>query len=65
MNKYHQQLSELLRPRQLGDLTIAQRDIDRLQRMADSGDLMDLIFYGKPGTGKSLTQKVLAVHHRL
>jgi putative ATPase len=59
MNKYQQQLSELLRPQQLGDLTIAQRDIDRLQRMADSGDIMDLIFYGKPGTGKTSAARIL------
>jgi DNA polymerase III delta prime subunit len=59
MTKYQQQLSELLRPQQLGDLTIAQRDIDRLQRMADSGDIMDLIFYGEPGTGKTSAARIL------
>jgi putative ATPase len=59
MTKYQQQLSELLRPQQLGDLTIAQKDIDRLKRMADSGDIMDLIFYGEPGTGKTSAARIL------
>ena len=59
MTKYQQHLSELLRPQQLGDLTIAQRDIDRLQRMADTGDIMDLIFYGEPGTGKTSAARIL------
>src|ERR1700720_3566276 len=59
MSKYQQLLSELLRPQQLGDLTIPQKDIDRLQRMADSGDMMDLIFYGEPGTGKTSAARIL------
>jgi putative ATPase len=59
MSNYNKLLSELLRPQQLGDLTIAQKDIDRLQRMAESGDMMDLIFYGKPGTGKTSAARIL------
>ncbi len=59
MTQYHQQLSELLRPQQLGDLTIAQKDIDHLQRMADSGDMMDLVLYGEPGTGKTSAARIL------
>jgi replication-associated recombination protein RarA len=59
MSKYPQLLSELLRPQQLGDLTISQKDIERLQRMADSGDIMDMIFYGEPGTGKTSAARIL------
>jgi len=59
MIKYRQLLSELLRPQQLGDLTLPQRDIERLQRMTDSGDVMDLILYGEPGTGKTSAARIL------
>jgi replication-associated recombination protein RarA len=59
MSKYPQLLSELLRPQQLGDLTISQKDIERLQRMAGSGDIMDMIFYGEPGTGKTSAARIL------
>jgi putative ATPase len=59
MSNYQQALSELLRPQQLGDLTISQKDIERLQQMADSGNMMDLIFYGEPGTGKTSAARIL------
>lgn len=48
-----QLLSELLRPQQLGDLTLPQRDIDRFQRMVKSGFVMNMIFHGAPGLGKT------------
>ena len=44
-----QPLSELLRPQQLDDLTFPQSTIDRLQRMIDSKNIMNMLFYGKPG----------------
>jgi DNA polymerase III delta prime subunit len=47
-------LSEVLRPRQIRDLTtLPQRWIDRLQRMYDDGNIMHMLFYGKPGLGKT------------
>lgn len=51
--------SELLRPQQLRDLTIPQRDIDRLQRMVDSGNIMNMLFYGEPGTGKTSAVRII------
>jgi DNA polymerase III delta prime subunit len=46
-------VSELLRPRQLGDLMLPQRDINHLQRMIDTDNVMDMLFYGRPGVGKT------------
>jgi replication factor C subunit 3/5 len=51
--------SELLRPLQLGDLTLPQRDIDRLQRMLDEGTIMNMLFYGSPGLGKTSAANIL------
>jgi replication-associated recombination protein RarA len=45
-------LSELLRPRQLGDLSQPQHIIDRLQKMVDRRSPMNMLFYGGAGTGK-------------
>jgi replication factor C small subunit len=52
-------LSELLRPRQLGDLSQPQRLIDRLQRMVDTQSLMNMLFYGGAGTGKTSAARIL------
>ena len=49
MTRPNQLVSELLRPQQLDDLTLPRRVIDRLQRMIDTGTIMNMIFYGKPG----------------
>ena len=59
MNECKQLLSELLRPQQLGDLTLPQPDIDRLQKMVDNDQLMNMIFYGKPGLGKTSAAQII------
>ncbi len=59
MNECKQPLSELLRPQQLGDLTLPQPDIDRLQKMVDNDQLMNMIFYGKPGLGKTSAAEII------
>jgi DNA polymerase III delta prime subunit len=51
-------VSELLRPQRLGDLTLPQRVIDRLQRMIDEGSIMNMLFYGKAGLGKTSAARV-------
>jgi replication-associated recombination protein RarA len=48
MSCQKQPLTELLRPQQLSELTLPRKDIDRLQRMVESGWIMNMIFYGKP-----------------
>jgi len=55
----HQPLSELLRPRQLGDLTLPQPIADRLQKMIDTRNVMNMLFYGKPGLGKTSAARVI------
>ena len=52
-------LSELLRPQQLGDLTLPQRDIERLEHMVHSGTIMNMIFYGRPGLGKTSAARAI------
>ena len=51
--------SEVLRPRQLTDLALPQKDIDHLTQMVASGSIMNLLFHGKCGTGKTSTARVI------
>ena len=53
MTEPRELVSELLRPQQLGDLTLPQRVINRFQRMIGSGSIMNMLFYGGPGLGKT------------
>ena len=52
-------LSEVLRPQHLGDLTLPQRDIERLKQMVHSGTIMNMIFYGRPGLGKTSAARAI------
>jgi len=47
-------LSELLRPQEIGDLTLPASDIEHLSRMVTSRSIMNMLFYGKPGLAKHL-----------
>jgi replication-associated recombination protein RarA len=51
--------SEILRPRQLSDLALPQKDIDHLEQMVASRAIMNLLFYGKTGTGKTSAARVI------
>jgi DNA polymerase III delta prime subunit len=62
MPSHQQLLSEVLRPRHLGDLTIPQRCVQRLQRMLDERNVMNMIFYGRAGTGKTSAARIIAGH---
>ena len=46
-------LSEILRPQTLSDLTLPRPIIDRLQKMIETNSIMNMLFYGKVGTGKT------------
>jgi replication factor C subunit 3/5 len=50
--------SDLMRPRQLGDLTLPKKDIARLQLMADTKSVMNMLFYGGPGQGKTSAARI-------
>ena len=58
MTEPRELVSELLRPQQLGDLTLPQRVINRFQRMIGSGSIMNMLFYGGPGLGKTSAARV-------
>jgi hypothetical protein len=51
--------SEILCPRQLSDLTLPQQDIDKLEQMVASRAIMNLLFYGKTGSGKTSAARVI------
>jgi DNA polymerase III delta prime subunit len=46
-------LSQILRPQAMSDLTLPTPIIDRLQKMIETDSIMDMLFYGKVGTGKT------------
>ena len=46
-------LPEIMRPQTLGDLTLPRPMIDRLQKMIETKAIMNMLFYGKVGTGKT------------
>jgi replication-associated recombination protein RarA len=46
-------LSEILRPQRLSDLTLPTPMIECLQKMVETKSVMDMLFYGKAGTGKT------------
>jgi replication-associated recombination protein RarA len=51
-------LSEVLRPQILSDLTLPTPTIDLLQRVIDSRSMVNLLFYGPPGSGKTSTARI-------
>ena len=48
-----QSLLEIMRPRTLSDLALPTRITERLQRMIEKDSIMNMLFYGKIGTGKT------------
>ena len=53
-------LSESLRPKHFADMALPRALRQRLQAMVDKNNLMNMIFYGSPGTGKSTAARILA-----
>jgi putative ATPase len=51
--------SEILRPREPDDLALPQGDIEHLKQIVASKSIMNLLFYGKPGTGKTSAARVI------
>jgi DNA polymerase III delta prime subunit len=46
-------LPEIMRPQTLGDLTLPRPMIERLQKMIETKSIMNMLFYGKVGAGKT------------
>jgi replication-associated recombination protein RarA len=69
MNSFNNSLkytsfSEFLRPRKLDELTLPTEKIAKLQAMIDSKNVMSMIFYGSPGTGKTTCANIIANAHQ-
>jgi replication factor C small subunit len=52
-------LSELLRPQTLADLNLPEGTLASLNRMVRSGQVMNMLFYGSPGIGKTSAARIL------
>ena len=52
-------LSERLRPSTLQDLTLTADRISKFEKMQSSGELMNMLFYGAPGSGKTSAARLL------
>lgn len=52
-------LSEQLRPSTLDQLTLPSTTIRSFERMVQNGNILNMIFYGKPGIGKTSAARIL------
>jgi len=52
-------LSEHLRPKCLDDLTLPEQKICHLKRLVEAQKMMNLLFFGSPGIGKTSTALIL------
>jgi len=60
MSDQHIELfSEKMRPQDLNDLTLKRSHIDRLQRMVEGKSVMNMLFYGRAGTGETSAARIL------
>lgn len=59
MNNYSDLLSEQFRPKDLDDIFLPRRILNSLKRMLESGNVMNLLFYGTPGIGKTSAARIL------
>jgi replication-associated recombination protein RarA len=53
-------LSEILCPQTVSDLTLQGPIIDRLRKMVETKSVMNMVFYGKVGTGKTSAAHLFA-----
>jgi replication-associated recombination protein RarA len=51
-------ISETLRPKKFDQLVLEKQLIDKLQKMHDTHNVMNMIFYGKPGSGKTSAARI-------
>ena len=53
-------LPEIMRPQTVNDLTLQRPIIARLQKMVETKSAMNMVFYGKVGTGKTSAARLFA-----
>jgi replication-associated recombination protein RarA len=51
-------ISETLRPKKFNELVLDKQFQYKLQKMHDSRNVMNMIFYGKPGSGKTSAARI-------
>jgi DNA polymerase III delta prime subunit len=51
-------LSEELRPKRFEDLVLEKTVKEKLQKMYDTRNVMNMLFYGKPGSGKTSSSRI-------
>jgi putative ATPase len=51
-------LAEILRPKALSDLTLPTPTIERLQRVIETGSMVNLLFHGPIGSGKTSAARI-------
>ena len=51
-------LADILRPQNFGDLTLPQHTIQRFERVIETGSMMNMLFYGPPGSGKTSAAEI-------
>lgn len=59
MNRMIPLLSEELRPQSLFDLTLTPSVLASLQRSVTSGSILNYLFYGPPGVGKTSAARII------
>jgi len=57
-------ISELLRPHSFDDLVISDEIRSRLLKMQDTGNVMNMLFHGRPGSGKTSAAKIFIESER-
>jgi len=53
-------LSDYLRPTSFDELTLSTKIINHFKSMHESKNIMNMLFYGKPGAGKSTATKIFS-----
>lgn len=59
MTSYTNLLSENLRPKSLTELALSEDKIRMFQKMVASESIMNMVFYGRPGSGKTSAARIL------
>lgn len=61
-SSYHLPLSEVLRPRTFDDLLISEEIIRKFKKMIETDQIMNMIFVGRPASGKTSVSKMFEIN---